>query len=297
MIPGAVQISRISRNGRNVQGCGVLAMRINTVRRIFWVGGLCLFGGCSTGNSAGFPVMSDQKAFDQRQSEELVAFMSLEQLFPDRRLRALARAAGAGDTDEVDRLVREGVDVNGRGRSGGTPMFWAMKRGNLAGFRKLAELGADPNSIFDDGGTVVHWAVRLEDRRFLQTALDYGGNPNLVSGHMDHTPLFITIGSGGDGDVAALRLLLESGADPDARDSRGNTPAMIAAGIGRFDIVHELLRSGASVELKNHAGVGLLDRVVAKRGAFVRGSNQERSLGEVIDWLRARGFEVPDERR
>ncbi len=114
---------------------------------------VCLLMGCaSTSEEAKLQriLQQAQEAADQQAKQELVAFMSLEIMFPDPQVRALAKAAGRGRIRKIDELFGRGVDVNARGTSGATPLFWAMK--NAKGFRRLLELGADPNAVFEDGG-------------------------------------------------------------------------------------------------------------------------------------------------
>lgn len=249
---------------------------------------LLLISGCKA-NSIDFAKMeSSEKAFNERQRKELVAYMSLETMFPDRRVRELADAAAKGKNEKLDELIAEGVDVNSRGTKDATPLFWAMKNDSIDGFKKLLELGADPNFIFGDGGTVIHWAVRLENSDFLRFALDYGGNPNLVAGQRRLTPLFKA--RGGD----SINMLLKYGADPNVQESRGNTPVIMAAGLGRYDIAYVLLNNGADYSLKNDFGENLLDRIASMRNVFVSGSAQEKSLKQVINWLSERGVKVPE---
>ena len=255
--------------------------------------GAVLFAiGCRTNDIDFTGMNARERTFNERQSKELVAYMSLETMFPDTQVRALAKAAGKGRVNQIDDLVNQGVSVNSRGAKNATPLFWAMRNGSVVGFQKLLELGADPNVVFDDGGSVIHWAVQHEDSSFLRLALEHDGNPNLVAG--EKTPLFDTIGFKGDSDILVLKILLTYGADPNMKEARGNTPAMIAAGVGRFDIVYVLLNSNADYNLKNDAGYSLLDRVAAKRNAFIPGSEQEKSLEQVIDWLSRKGVTIPD---
>jgi ankyrin repeat protein len=225
---------------------------------------------------------SAERAFQEQQSKTVLAYMTLETMFPDERIRSLAEAAGDGRVAEVDRLVKSGVDVNGRGTGNATPLFWAMK--NREGFTKLLKLGADPNVLFDDGGTMMHWGARLKDPGLLEVALQFGGDPNLVAGSMGNTPLFEAIGSG----ETSITLLLDAGANADARNTFGSTVAMSAAGIGRFDVVYLLLSRGASYEVSNNDGVRLVDRIASKQGTLVPNSDMDKWLKRVIAWLRER---------
>lgn len=272
----------------------MLKVNRNNYQAVFFVSFVLLASGCKA-EEVGFKGMdSEEKAFNERQSKELVAYMSLETMFPDRQARALAEAAGNGDVERIDELVTGGVEVNAQGTNGATPLFWAMRSDSIDGFRQLLELGADPNIMFGDGGTVMHWAAQLENTDFLKIAFEHGGDPNLVAGQLKHTPLFKIIGSSGESDLSALSILLKHGADPNVKDARGNTPAMIAAGMGRFDIVYKLLKGGADHSLKNDRGYSLLDRIASKRNVFAPGSGQKKYLEKVIAWLRERGVNIPE---
>lgn len=229
---------------------------------------------------------SAEEANEARAAKTLVAFMSLETMFPDHEVRLLASAAGKGQLDEVDRLVAEGVDVNATGTQNATPLFWSMR--SLSGFTKLLELGADPNVIFLDGGSVMHWAARADNAEYLEAALRHEGNPNLVGGAFKRTPLFEAIGS----EARSIELLLDAGADINARSENGDTTVMVAAGRGRFDTVYLLLTHGASYSATNYSGVGLTDRIADKNGAMDPDHGLSRWLDRVIKWLHERGVEI-----
>ncbi|WP_444890471.1 ankyrin repeat domain-containing protein [Microbulbifer sp. DLAB2-AA] len=240
-----------------------------------------------------------EEAFNKHQQKELVILMPLETMFPDRQVRALAKAAGKGKVKQVDELLAKGVDVNARGKKNTTPLFWALRNSNLNGFIKLLDAGADPNILFA-GGSVMHWAAKHENADYLKAALQYGGDPNLVAGQFSETPLFETIGLIGNDRKENRQILLKSGANINARTIDessylpigGQTPVMKAAGLGRFDIVYELLEAGADYKIKNDSGRDLASRVAQNVGAFVSGSSQERDLQKVIAWLSERGVNI-----
>jgi ankyrin repeat protein len=238
---------------------------------------------------------SAEKEFNERQAKERVAYMSLETLFPDRRVRALAEAAGKGDAQEIEELVAQGVGVNSQGIKGATPLFWALR--NIDGFEKLLDLGADPNIIFD-GSSVMHWAARNDDTDFLRKALNHGGNPDLVAGKFRETPIFKTIGVIGSDNEPAMFILLDSGANINAKTGGekvfgmsmgGKTPVMIAADLARFDIVYTLLVRGADYSLKDDSGRDLIARITSMKGRFASGSEQEKSLEKVLKFLSQKG--------
>jgi hypothetical protein len=73
------------------------------------------------------------------------------------------------------------------------------------------------------------------------------------------------------GDAAYLRYLLAKGADPNLRDSQGDTPMMLAVQAGQPDLVPILAASKANANLGNNAGETPLIRAVQRRDiALVR---------------------------
>jgi hypothetical protein len=52
----------------------------------------------------------------------------------------------------------------------------------------------------------------------------------------------------GDGQLEAVRLLLDRGADPSLADSNGATPLMTAAGMGHAAVIRELAARGAHLD-------------------------------------------------
>jgi ankyrin repeat protein len=82
-----------------------------------------------------------------------------------------------------------------------------------------------------------------------------------------------------DGDAAAVRKLLEDGADVNARDAEGNTPLILASFYANPKCVEFLLEKGANANATNKAGVTALiraatneekTRLLVEAGADVR---------------------------
>jgi len=215
--------------------------------------------------------------------------MSLDEMFPDPKVRALAAAAGKGDVDKINRLVQSGTNVNSRGTMNATPLFWAIR--STTGFTRLLELGADPNVIFDDGGTVMHWVAGSENPELLKVALKHGGNPNLVAGELHKTPIFEAIGA----QPGAVEALLDAGADIDAR-SKDGTPLMVAAGRAEFHTVYMLLLRGADYEATNEAGDTLAKRISRVRRVINPDHDESKWLSKVTAWLEQRGVTIPQSR-
>lgn len=223
---------------------------------------------------------SSQAAANQRASSTLVAYMSLEVMFPDEKVRLLADAAGKGDVELVGALAAKGIDVNSKGTNNATPLFWAMH--NFKGYLKLLDLGADPNIIIEGGGSVIHWAVRNRDKRFLLEALKHGGNPNLVAGQFNETPLFKAAGPEGKDNAD---VLLDAGADINAQKLSGDTVIMVAAKLGQFDLVYKLLERGADFTITNKQGNNLLDIIEFRKRTMAQNNDLTQWMSKVITWL------------
>lgn len=232
---------------------------------------------------------SSEKKFNEAQSQRVVAFMSLDVMFPDASVRALAKAAGEGNIKKIEQLVKEGVSVNSKGTQGATPLFWAMR--NYSGFKRLLELGADPNVVFGNGGggSVMGWAVTAKDKRLLPAVLQHGGNPNLIDNQSGETPLFSALDVGD----AALNMLFAAGADINAKNRLGNTVTMVAAGRGHYEIVYRFLERGADFKIKSLNGKDLADWVAFNVGLLRPESDSAKWQTKVIEWLRAKGVEIP----
>src|SRR5262245_35091048 len=54
------------------------------------------------------------------------------------------------------------------------------------------------------------------------------------------------------GDTDAVRQLLQQGADVNARDERGRTPAMAATHANRVDTVAALIQAGADINIRDN---------------------------------------------
>lgn len=180
-----------------------------------------------------------------------ILYMTPTDLFANPQLRRLAKAAQRGDVAEIDALIAKGVDVNGKGRFGITPLFSAWQVQNKAGYKALLEHGANPNNIWTTGHTMMNNIAESPDPYFMKLALAHGGNPNLVAPRLSETPLFHAVGP--DSKVN-LPLLINAGANLNHQDSDGETPLMTAAALNQYDAVYLLLKAGADYRIKDHFG-------------------------------------------
>ncbi|KAL4861872.1 ankyrin repeat-containing domain protein [Aspergillus spectabilis] len=136
-------------------------------------------------------------------------------------------ALNDADEDVVDLILKHGsINPDTRDNNGRTPLSQVAQYGPPTMVRCLLSWGADP-TISDIHGRTPHsyaagagrhseFFQLMATQKVALDARDYQG----------WTPLFWTVKAG---DFEMLRLLLWRGADPNARDSEGNTPLLYAA--------------------------------------------------------------------
>jgi len=231
---------------------------------------------------------NSEREYNQRLRQTHVSFMKLETMFPDPQVRELAKAAARGDLRRIDRLVDEGVDVNARGASGATPLYWAVR--NEKGFRRLLELGANPNVVYEDGNSVMIAAVENRNLRILRAVLEHGGDPNL--GPDGSMPLVRAV------DMKSkdrIDLLLAHGANLNYQNEFGTTPVFGAAILRDFDMVYYLLEQGADYASIDSSGRDLAARIM-HLGLMDPEKPADRWQERVIEWLKARGVQFDNQK-
>jgi len=168
-------------------------------------------------------------------------------------------AAQEGAIEKVRQYISEGADVNwvshggfGFPWSGLTPLAAAIrKKDNLPVVRYLLENGADANIQSDTGHTPLHYAAMDGDIGYIQAMLKLPGiNMNVSNGHGE-TPLhFAAMG----GHTDAAKLLIRQGASISQRDHAGLSPGELADQRGHKELARFInkwaiqLRSGGNAQ-------------------------------------------------
>ena len=153
----------------------------------------------------------------------------------------LARAAAAGQTEVVRKLLAAGADPDQRGEQGFTPLGAAALRGHALVVRLLLRHEADPDRKSADGAPPLVNAARMGHAAVVEALLDAGADPTRADRHGHHALSM----AAARGDVAMVRRLLDHGMEVDARDGEGRT-AFFWAGLYRRDAVRQvLLAAGA----------------------------------------------------
>ncbi len=164
------------------------------------------------------------------------------------------------DNAEVAKvLIKSGADVNARNYySGFTPLYVALRNGEINIAELLIKNGADVNATEDHGITPLHVAISRDMRGMIELLLANGANMNMNSGVDGDTPFHYAI-SKGQKDI--IEILINNGADVEIRDAYEQTPIYYS---GNVEITQLLLDHGADVNAKNSDGRTPLDIAIAE---------------------------------
>jgi ankyrin len=173
-------------------------------------------------------------------------------------MTALHLASVNGNPDLVDLLISYGANVNaamtGGCRRGFTPLHCASMEGNAAVVRRLLEAAADISALCHDAGsTPLHVASAHGQEEVTEILIRGGADVNKRQRSMKLTPLHVASGAE-HASVRMISMLLDSGADIDARDHYDYTPLHKACGEnGNTEVVQALLEAGAIVDATSHS--------------------------------------------
>ena len=198
-------------------------------------------------------------------------------------LGPLNTAASTGDIQTVRRLLDTGTDVNAT-TNDRSPLRAASCAGETEIVKYLLSKGADPNSPNDRGGTALICASFRCHHDVVKALLDAGVRVDEPFGEQLTTAL---MQASQTGNASVVRILLESGANPNLIDVWGGTALHRAAYFGSSDITRMLVEAGAktSVHLSSSPPrskdslPGDTPLSIAKRKGF----------NAVVEFLRKRG--------
>ena len=205
----------------------------------------------------------DARSTEMKYSQDRFGLEGVLTILPHGSWTALMYAAREGSVDAARALIEAGASLNLADPDATTALLLAIINGHFDTAALLLDKGADPNLADAAGMAALYAAVdmntlgevygrparpshdQLSALDLIGILLAHGANPNaqLKSPALQraHTPGESTLAEGStalmraakNGDTAAMRLLLEHGADPAITQKNRNTALMLAAGLGR----------------------------------------------------------------
>jgi ankyrin repeat protein len=196
-----------------------------------------------------------------------------------------------GESSVVQKMIKEGVDINQPDSNGTTPLMHAITYSKPETALLLIDQGADIQRKDKYGYTALIYAVQynlndvakllIEKKADLNTKEQYG-----------ETPLSL---ASGNGNIPICKLLIENGADVNTKSSRGATPLHAAAAYydqeSSPQIIKMLLDKGANTAAKDSYGftplkyamqTGNVDNVVLIRSYDESIDEEGLSLSEAL---------------
>ncbi len=163
----------------------------------------------------------------------------------------LVEAARNQDTAAVRALLAQKSDVNARSSDGSTALLWLAHWNDLDTAKLLLDAGADANLANDFRMTPLSQACTNADPAFVHVLLKSGAKPNtpIATGEM---PLMTCAKTG---SVDAVRMLIEYGADVNAKEPTQNQTALMWAAAERHaDVVQALIEAHADLKANSKQG-------------------------------------------
>lgn len=188
-------------------------------------------------------------------------------------------AVKCGHRDAIKLLFDYGANIEAVGKDSDTPLLWAAKYGHRDAIKLLLDYGANIEVVDKVGSTPFYRAVKYENFDVAKTLLEAGAsikskdddillravqssnpldlcklllekgaNVEGAKGFYKRTPLFWACV---EEKLDVIQLLLQYGADVDARDKSGETPLswiLCTSGEFRFEMAQLLVQYGANIE-------------------------------------------------
>jgi ankyrin repeat protein len=149
----------------------------------------------------------------------------------------------------ADALIQAGGDLTQHDNRGFTPLVAAAATGNIPIAAVFVARHADVSA---EDGAALRQAVTFEDDDMTDLLIKAGAFVDQPSFPDQDQPLHT---AAQEGFAHGVKVLLDKGADIEARNIDGETPLLVAVRCRKYEVVSLLLARGASVAAEDHYGV------------------------------------------
>lgn len=194
------------------------------------------------------------KAWIEQGAEWPDALANEDELPPlDPKAVAMVESLSRGDVRSFMKAAEaEPALLNARGPEGSTPFIYAVLYLDTPALAQLLKLGADPNQGNDEKATALMWAA--SDLQKTTLLVNHGADVNAKSDGR-RTPLMVAARHPGGTDI--VKFLLKHGADPNpnAKPIGESSPLMEALTAGDDRTAELLIRRGADAAATGEMGL------------------------------------------
>lgn len=167
------------------------------------------------------------------------------------RLTAALFQEAQGNGTHLKLLVAAGADINVQaGDERATPLHVAVTKGNADLVEELIECKAAVNVPTATGKTALHMAAMQADARMIRALLAAGARHNFVDREGHYTALHLAAGYANPKDTEPVSLLIDAGANLDARDRTGATALDYAVAAKCVEVATKLRTAGATTAIQ-----------------------------------------------
>lgn len=160
----------------------------------------------------------------------------------------LINASAHSDSLAVQKLLKEGANINEPDSNGSTPLIHATRAGNADVVKQLIKSGADIKAKDKKGYDALLYAIDYGYYEISKLLLDKGADINSKDSG-GATALMHAVWNS-KSDVA--KLLLKKGADINAKDKQKGDALIYAVDNGDYELTELLLNKGANVNSKDY---------------------------------------------
>lgn len=158
-----------------------------------------------------------------------------------------------GMYEMIDRVIKEGEEINCFTEEGERPIHAAAKTGSIKMVRFLIENGADFSAIDNEGDSILHYAFNSDSQKnidlieyLLESGFDFG-----VKNMKGWTLLMLAIQ---ERNWSIAKYLSEKKAAINIPDKYGNSPLHVVVSNGPSELIKALICSGADLNAKDNKG-------------------------------------------
>ncbi len=179
-----------------------------------------------------------------------------------RKEKFLFKAAEENDVLSIETLLNEGVDVEARDSKGRTALHIAAQSNSSGAIEALEKAGADLEARYF-GMTPLFYSSERGHKEATKTLLRLGADVHAKSRNLSPGRT-VMHGAALDSNSEIIRILLEAGANLEARNDDGDTPLIYVArnGMGQYEMIRILINFGANIEARNNVGKTAQDYIL-----------------------------------